>query len=237
MKSELYYKQCIAIVGDAQLAEDSINQQQQKPQGTLKISCSTSFGLSHLRELLTQFMQNYPDINLELDISDKMVDVVADGFDVVIRATNSLEDSSLISRKLISSYGVTVASPGYLKVHGRPQHPSELVNHQFIAYSNIKHPARLQFHSPQGESIDINVKNRMLTNSSAMEVELAVAGMGITSLPKFIVEEQLKTGQLVTLLDAYKHTEVNIYLVYASRQHMASKVRVFIDFMMQQFTP
>ncbi len=233
-EGELYYQQCLSIVGDAEQAEASINQQQKKPQGTLKISCSTSFSLSHLRFVLMQFMQDYPEINIELDISENMVDVVADGFDVVIRATNALEESSLISRKLISSYGVAVASPGYLKQHGCPTHPSELAHHQLIAYSNIKNPTRLLFHSQQGESITVDVKNRMLTNSSSMEVELAVAGMGITLLPKFIVEEQLKTGQLVTLLEEYNRTEINIYLVYASRKHMASKVRVFIDFMMQQ---
>ena len=99
----------MAIVSDAQQAEASISQQQQKPQGTLKISCSTSFGMSHLRLVLTQFMQQYPEINVELDISEKMVDVVADGFDVVIRATHALEESSLICRKLLSSYSVTVA--------------------------------------------------------------------------------------------------------------------------------
>ena len=233
-EGELYFKQCMSIVNDAEQAEASISQQQQKPQGTLKISCSTSFGLSHLRFILTQFMQTYPEVNIELDISENMVDVVADGFDVVIRATHVLEDSSLVSRKLLSSYAVTVASPAYLKKHGTPQHPNELVDHQFIAYSNIKNPNRLHYTSLQGEAIIVPVKNRMLTNSSMMEVELAIAGVGITSLPKFIVEEQLKSGLLVSILDDYQHIDINIYLVYASRQHMASKVRVFIDFMMQK---
>lgn len=233
-EGDLYYQQCLSILSDAQQAEASINQQQDKPQGTLKISCSTSFSVSHLRLVLTQFMQRYPDIDIELDVSETMVDVVADGFDVVIRATDVLEESSLISRKLISSHGVTVASPEYLRKQGIPQHPMELSDHQLIAYSNIKNPTRLLFHSPQGESISVPVKNRMLTNSSIMEVELAIAGLGITSLPKFIVEHELKTGQLVSLLEEYHRTEINIYLVYASRKHMASKVRVFIDYMMQQ---
>lgn len=233
-EGELYFEQCMSIVNDAQQAEASINQQQQQPQGTLKISCSTSFGLSHLHGVLAQFMQNYPEVNIELDISEKMVDVVADGFDVVIRATHVLEESSLVSRKLLSSYAVTVASPQYLKKHGVPKHPNELIDHQLIAYSNIKNPNRLQYVSAKGETTVVTVKSRMLTNSSVMEVELAVAGLGIMVLPKFIVEEQLKTGQLVTLFDDYQRTEINIYLVYASRKHMASKVRVFIDFMMQE---
>ncbi|WP_022942059.1 LysR family transcriptional regulator [Psychromonas hadalis] len=233
-EGEIYFQQCLSIISDAQQAEACIHQQQQKPQGTLKISCSTSFGLSHLRFVLTKFMKTYPEINIELDISEKMVDVVADGFDVVIRATHTLQDSSLVSRKLLSSHGVTVASPEYLKKFGTPSHPNDLVDHQFIAYSNIKNPTSLTYHSLQGDKFTVAVKNRMLTNSSIMEVQLAVAGLGITSLPKFIVDEQLKTGQLVTILDAYQRTEINIYLVYASRKHMASKLRVFIDFMMQQ---
>lgn len=233
-EGELYFQQCLTIVNDAQQAEASINQQQQVPQGTLKISCSTSFGVSHLRAILTQFMQEYPEIDIELDVSEKMVDVVADGFDVVIRATNELEDSSLICRKILSSYGVTVTSPEYIKKHGKPKHPRELAEHQLISYSNLKKPKQLIFQPMQGESFSVEIKNRMLTNSSVMEVELAVSGLGITNLPKFIVEQELKTGQLVTLFDEYKRTDINIYLVYASRKHMASKVRVFIDFMTQQ---
>ena len=233
-QGELYYQQCLSIVSDAEQAEAVINQQQQTPQGTLKISCSTSFGLSHLRSVLIQFMQTYPEVNIELDISDKMVDVVADGFDVVIRATNALQDSSLISRKLLSSYVVTVASPEYLQKFGTPQHPNDLIDHQIIAYSNMKSPTYLNYHSLTGEAFSVAVTNRMLTNSSVMEVELAVAGLGITSLPEFIVQEQLQNGKLLTMLDDYQRTEVNIYLLYASRKHMASKLRVFIDFMTQQ---
>jgi len=233
-EGELYFQQCLSIVNDAEQAEAAIHQQQQTPQGTLKISCSTSFCMSHLRYILTRFMQDYPEVNIELDISDKMVDVVADGFDVVIRATNALQDSSLISRKILSSCGVTVASPEYLRKFGSPQHPKDLINHQIIAYSNIKNPTYLDYCSLAGEPFSVEVKNRMLTNSSVMEVELAVAGLGITSLPKFIVEEQIKSGELVTILDAYQRMDINIYLVYASRKHMASKLRVFIDFMMQE---
>lgn len=233
-EGDLYFQQCLLIVTDAQQAEASVSYQQQRPRGTLKISCSTSFAMSHLRLVLTQFMQLYPEINVELDISEKMVDVVADGFDVVIRATDNLVDSSLISRKLISSYGVTVASPEYLKKYGTPEHPNQLTEHQMICYSNSKHPTRLQYFSLEGDIIWVPVKNRMLTNSSLMEVELAVAGLGITNLPRFIVEEQLQSGALVSMLDDFQRTEINIYLVYASRKYMASKVRLFIDYMMQQ---
>ena len=152
-EGEMYFEQCRQIIDDAEQAEASVNQQQIEPKGTLKVSCPISFGFSHLRPIFSKFLANFPKVNLELDMTGRQVDVVADGIDVAIRTAGQLEDSSLISRHLISSFGVTIASPQYLLSHGEPQHPSELSQHQTITYSHIKMPNVWHYQTEQGEQI------------------------------------------------------------------------------------
>ncbi len=233
-EGELYFQQCQQIINDAEQAEASVNQQQAEPKGTLKVSCPVSFGFSHLRPIFSKFLVNFPHVNLELDMSGRKVDIVADGFDIVIRTANQLEDSSLISRLLFTSHGITVASPEYLAIHGRPEHPSELNQHQTITYSHIKAPDLWHYQTEQGENISVQLKSRVTTNSPEMELELALSGRGITRMPKFYLGDKLATGELVTLFDDYRKTPINVYLVYASRKYMAAKVRSFIDFVVDE---
>lgn len=236
-EGELFFQQCQQIVEDAQSAELSINQKQQDPKGTLKISCPTSFSLPHLNAVFTTFLTAYPKINLVLDVSGKKVDVVADGFDVVIRATQTLEDSSLISRLLINSHGVTVASPQYLAEYGTPKHPSELSQHKIINYSYAKNPKTWHYTAKNGEKIAVPIESRVMANNSEMEIALVTAGQGITRMPKFNLSDKLASGELVTLFDGYELMPINIYLVYASRKHMSAKVRCFIDFAIKELAP
>ncbi|OUS38603.1 LysR family transcriptional regulator ['Osedax' symbiont bacterium Rs2_46_30_T18] len=233
-EGELYFQQCQQIINDAEQAETSVNHHQLEPKGTLKVSCPVSFGFSHLRPVFSKFLQSFPQINLELDMSGRKVDIVADGFDVVIRTAGQLEDSSLISRHLFSSYGVTVASPEYLSVHGHPEHPSELSQHQTISYSHMKAPNLWSYQTLKGENISVQLKSRVITNSPEMELEMALAGRGITRMPKFYLGAKLETGELLTLFDDYQKTPINVYLVYASRKHMSAKVRSFIDFVIDE---
>jgi len=232
-EGEMYFEQCQQITDDAEQAESSVNQRQLEPKGSLKVSCPISFGLPHLKPILAKFLTLYPKVNLELNMTGRQVDVVADGFDVVIRTAAQLEDSSLISRLLIKSYGVTVASPQYLASHGKPKHPSELTKHKTITYSYAKAPNIWQYQTEKGEYISVQLESRVITNSPEMELELVLAGQGITRMPKFNLSDKIATGQLVTLFDDYRKTPINVYLVYASKKHMSAKVRCFIDFVVQ----
>jgi len=233
-EGEMYFQQCQQIIDDAEQAESSVNQRQVEPKGTLKVSCPMSFGFSHLRPIFARFLTTFPQVNLELDMTGRQVDVVADGIDVAIRTAGELEDSSLISRHLISSFGVTVASPQYLSTHGVPQHPSELSQHQTITYSHIKMPNIWQYQTAQGEQISVQLQSRVITNSPEMELDLALAGLGITRMPEFYLDDKLDNGELVSLFDDYQKTPINVYLVYASRKHMSAKVRSFIDFILDE---
>jgi len=233
-EGEIYFQQCQQIIDDAEEAEASIKKSQVEPKGRLKISCPISFGLSHIRPILAKFLQENPQVDLELDLSDRKVDVVADGYDVVVRASAQLEDSSLISRLLLRSYGVTVASPEYLALHGTPTHPEELSQHQVFTYSYLKTSNIWQYKHANGEEIHVKLKNRVNTNSPELMVELALAGQGIIRAPKFNLGNKLETGELINLFSDFQPQEINVYLVYASRKHMAAKVRSFIDFAMNE---
>lgn len=233
-EGEMYLKQCQQITDDALEAEASVNQRQIEPKGLLKVSCPISFGLPHLKPTLAKFLSQYPQVNLDLSMTGREVDVVADGFDVVIKSALQLEDSSLISRLLIRSYGVTVASPAYLAKHGTPSHPSELTQHTTITYSYAKTPNIWSYPTEKEGVITVQLDSRVITNSPEMEIELALAGQGITRMPKFNLSDKLATGELVTLFDDYPKTAINVYLVYASKKHMSAKVRCFIDFVVKE---
>ncbi len=233
-QGEIYFQQCQRLIDEAEQAEASVNQQQLEPKGTLKVSCPISFGFSHLQPIFSKFLINFPKVDLDLEMTGRQVDVVGDGIDVAIRTAVEVEDSSLIYRKLISSYGVTVASPKYLSTYGIPKHPDELTQHQTITYSYINMPNVWHYKTKQGKQVNVQLKSRVITNSPEMELNLAVKGLGITRMPKFYLGDKLDTGELVTLFDDYQKTPIDVYLVYASRQYMSAKVRCYIDFIVAE---
>ncbi len=232
-EGELYFQQCQQIVFDAEQAENAMGGRQQKPKGTLRISCGVSFGLSRLRPVLAQFIEQYPEVNIDLDLDDRKIDMIAEGFDLLIRASTQLDDSSLVSRRFMRSQLVVIASPDYLSKYGTPAHPTELSEHRTISYSNLKHPCQWEYRDKQGKMQQVQVSSQVITNSPAMELSLCLAGQGITRLPRFNLTGEIERGELIELFPDYPSRDVDVYLVYASRKHMSSKVRSFIDFIIE----
>ncbi|MFA1562636.1 LysR family transcriptional regulator [Aliivibrio fischeri] len=229
-EGELYFQQCQQLIEDAQMAENSITGQQEKPKGRLKVSCPVGFALSRLRPILGKFTDLYPDITLELDLNDRKIDIVAEGFDMAIRASHQLEDSSLISRRFLRSKAITIASPDYLKKHGAPLHPNELPSHKTIGYAYVKQGAVWDFTDKNSQPLAIQLNSQVITNNSFMELSLCLAGQGITRIPHFHLTDELETGKLVELFADYPKSTIDIFMVYPSRKHMSAKVRCFMDF-------
>jgi len=233
-EGRVYYQRCKQIIEDTTELEREISGHQLEPQGVLKISCPVTFGLSKLRPVLAEFMALYPKIELDIDLSDKKVDVIAEGFDAVIRASSTLQDSTLISRKIISTHIVTVASPAYLEEFGNPQHPSQLTDHQILNYkytgSDVWH-----FESELGEKVSVPIKNKVITNSPELELALCAGGHGISRQPMFNFGDELDSGAVVRILQDYLPQPLNVYVLYPSRKHMSAKVRCFIDFVADKF--
>ncbi|MGB5445141.1 MAG: LysR family transcriptional regulator [Psychromonas sp.] len=233
-EGELYFQLCQQIIEDAEQAENAIIGKLGEPHGLLRISCPISYGLSNLSPVLSQFTEKHPKIQLELDLNDRKIDLISDGFDVVIRAAMHLEDSSLISRKITQSEALVLASPGYLAKHGVPQHPYDLDRHKIISYSNLKQPNIWLFQDHNGDSIQVHVESHVLTNNSTLEIDLGVADQGIFRVPRFALKDELETGTLVEVFSDWAKPSIGVYMVYPSRKHMSAKVRSFIDFVMEE---
>ncbi|WP_375748419.1 LysR family transcriptional regulator [Vibrio sp. HN007] len=229
-EGEIYYQKCSQIIDDVIEAEDAVSGKQGKPKGLLRISCPVAFGISRIEPLLSEYLSLFPDIELDIDLSDRKADLIADGFDVVIRATPQLEDSTLVSRKLLDSSVLTLASPSYLSKHGVPQQPEDLERHKVINYSNLKNPNIWTFFSENKEPLHIRVNGQTKCNNSKMILALAVAGQGIVRMPEFNVGDEVSTGKLQVILEHFEQSPVGVFMVYPSRKHMSSKVRSFIDF-------
>lgn len=233
-EGEAYLQQCQQIIQDAQQAENTLGGGKQEPSGGLRVSCPISFGLSRVRPVLASFMEQYPKVSLDLDLNDRKVDLVAEGFDVVIRGTGQMEDSSLISRRLLQSRILTVASPGYLQKYGTPTAPADLESHQAITYSYMKHPNLWVYQGEENTSHRVQVQSRVVTNSSEMELALCLAGQGIIRLPDFYFKGEIERGDVVELFQNLPPQYIDLYLMYPSRKHMSLKVRSFIDFVIRE---
>ncbi|WP_420590746.1 LysR family transcriptional regulator [Bacterioplanoides sp.] len=234
-EGEIYFQQCQQIIAEATQAQNALMGQQLEPTGTLRISCPASFGEAQMQPVFSGFLSRYPQVALELDVSNRKVDVIAEGFDVVIRATPQLADSSLISRRVMTSRGITVASPDYLNRKGTPSRPEQLAQqhpdqHECITYSHLKQPRLWQYQNQYGKDIQVEVGSRTLTNSSEMILSLCRDGQGIARIPEFLLTDELQQGTLVELFCDHQRFPIDVFLIYASRKHMSSKVRAFIDF-------
>ena len=218
---------------DAENAERSINQLQEKPGGLLRINAPGSFGAKYLLDVLSQFMHNYPQVKLEVEFNDRFIDVVAEGYDVVIRV-GKIKDSNLVARKFTSSYGVVVASPEYLKRRGCPKYAEDLIQHDCIAYSLLPTPKQWVFHK-NGVRSSIMIEPRAMCNSAEIEVAMAVQGIGITRLPLFTCEKEVAKGELNIILEDYDQLKYDVYAVYPHRQYLTAKVRAFVDFLVDAF--
>lgn len=229
-----YYEQCRQIVADAQGAERSISDAHENPRGLLSISAPVSFGLAYLNDVLPEFLTDYPDITMNIEMNDRLVDVIAEGLDVVIRA-GYLKDSNLIARRLMSSRLLTVASPDYLARNGTPQTPNNLKDHPCIAFAYKQMTTRWEYLDPNGGSIDVTVNPRMVCNSAETEIAAALAGIGITEMPSFICHKEVADGRLIPILERFERPPIGVYAVYPHRAHLSAKVRVFVDFLVRKF--
>jgi DNA-binding transcriptional LysR family regulator len=226
---QVYYERCRLIVTAAREAEQDLAASHQKPQGNLRVSMPIGFVRSYLDKALPVFMETYPDIILSAETSDRFVDLVAEGFDVVIRA-GVLKESSLIAKKLTSSRMITLASPDYLKRHGCPRKPEELKTHACISWANQR-IARWNFLDSGGTPFVVEIEPRAICNSSELELPIAINGIGIVQLPHVICCQEVERGELVPILTDYEMPEVGVYAVYPHRAHLSAKVRVFVDFL------
>ncbi|AOT10894.1 LysR family transcriptional regulator [Pseudoalteromonas luteoviolacea] len=231
---EVYFQHCVQLISDAEQTLKLLTHQDNKPKGVLKISCPVAFSLDYLRPAVTEYVKRYPNVTIEWDLNDRAVDVVGDGYDLAIRATTKLEESTLICKRIYQCRTLVVASPGYIARYGKPYHPRELTKHHCVCYSNLKTPDRWEFTDQTGKSFTVDVRKRVNCNHGKMQAAMAIDGVGITRLPEFYLVDAIKDGQLEVLFESYLQKPVEVYVVYPSRKHLSPKVRYFIDLLSEQ---
>lgn len=227
-----FHERVLAILASVEEAENWVSQRAQQARGPLRISAPTTFGRLHVAPHLVRFLEKYPDISVDLSLSDSFVDVVGDGFDVAIRIAD-LADTSLVARKLAPNHRVLCASPDYLARMGTPSRIQDLARHRLLVH-NADH---WRLEGPEG-AVHVPVASVVSTNSSEVIREAVIAGMGIALRSTWDIGPELRSGRLVALLPAYRASHrVAIHAVYPSRRHLPQRTRVFIDFLLELYGP
>ena len=229
----LYLERCKHIVSALEDADQMLTVGNTDPTGLLRINVPQTFGVLHLVKVWPCLLRRYPGIKLDITLSDRIVDIIEEGYDLAIRIAR-LPNSSLIYRKLASTRILVCASPEYLEKHGTPQHPDDLKDHMVMGYSYSADKDEWHFEGPEG-AVSVKTNVRMHANNGDTCVAAALAGIGITRQPTFMLSEHIRSGKLVPIMPDYMSAELGIYAVYPSRTHLPAKVRATIDFLVHAF--
>lgn len=229
-----FYHHCVRILDDLMEAEQSASQAHQTLKGTLRLALPLSFGIMHMSPAIEDFLTLHPQIEFDLDFNDRQVDLIEEGFDLAIRIAQ-LPDSSLIARRIAHISSVLCASPGYLAERGTPLRPKELTKHQCLTYSLLQAPDQWQFTDSAASQHKVKVNSSIKASNGEFLRQAAVQGRGIIYIPTFIAHEQIEQGSLVRLLDEYQLVEMNAYAIYPQTRHLSTRVRSFIDFLVDRF--
>lgn len=228
-----FFERVVAIIASIEEAETFVTRRSAMARGTLKVTAPTSFGRLHIAPLLGKFLENNPDLSINLMLSDDFVDIVGDGYDLAIRIA-ALSDSSLVARRLAPTHRVLCAAPDYLEKHGEPPAIEDLQNHVCLATMG-QDPWRLE--GPD-EPIVVHATGPLQTNSNEVVREAVLAGMGIALRSTWDVGPELSEGRLRIVLPKYHASaNVGVYGVYPSRRFLPAKVRVFIDYLASCYGP
>lgn len=230
----VFYERCVQLLADLADAEAEVTESNAVLRGRLRVAVPLSLGIAHLVPAIVEFMNCHPELRIELDMSDRQVDLVEEGFELAIRV-GRLRDSSLMARKIGDFRHVVCASPDFLSVCGEPEHPADMRGWPALCYSHLSRPSSWHFDSGTGDSGSVDVEARMLsTNGDALR-EAAIAGLGVICEPSFIVHDAVERGLLKVVLQQYRWHDMAIYAVYPPTRHLSTKVRRFIDFLARRF--
>jgi DNA-binding transcriptional LysR family regulator len=222
-----YYDRATQILADIEQADDIAGALQSTPRGTLRIYTATHI-VPFVAPVVTEFLKSYPDVKVDLNMGERPIDLIDEGFDVAIRLTPP-PDSSLIVRSLATWRHVLCCSPFYLEKHGRLQQLSELSEHNCVRHPLYPFGDEWHFVDRKGMSATVRVSGNLISNSGETLRRAALDGIGITLAPGFLIHDDLEEGRLVRLLPEYRPVELSMNAVYPHRHHLSAKVRTFID--------
>ena len=230
-----YHDACTRILGEVEAADAAAAARRVEPQGLLKVALPASFGLKHIAPLIPPFAARFPKIQLALSLSDRVVNVIEEGYDLAIRI-GELEDSSLAARKLAPNRRVVCASPRYLETRPALRQPDDLLHHNCLTTTSLQ--MNWEYQGPDGKRGTVHVAGHYACDNWEVLREWALAGLGVALKSTWDVRRHLADGTLVSLLPGYDFSsEVAIYAIYPHRRHLPAKTRVFIDYLSESFGP
>jgi DNA-binding transcriptional LysR family regulator len=224
-----YYERCWKIIEDLEEAEIAVTELQATPRGVLKMTVAGAFGERYIAPAIADFIQEYPKLSVDIRFTEKLVDLIEDGYDLAIRF-GILQDSTLVARKIAPRRLQVVGSPAYFEKHGTPQNLNDLKKHNCL----IGTMATWVFHGSEGVS-EVKVQGNWHTNNGQALLAAAKKGLGITRLPDFYVTEAIEKGELVAVLEPWAEFDTSIWAVYPHNRHLSAKVRLLVDFLVKRF--
>ncbi|HTJ97536.1 MAG TPA: LysR family transcriptional regulator [Rhodocyclaceae bacterium] len=227
-----YYERALKIIDEVSDAESAVSNQNAAPRGTLRITAPMSFGTMHMGNAIARFLELHPEVRIELDLSDRFVDLIGEGYDMAIRI-GTLADSSLVGRQIAPAQLVAACSPAYLKRQGKPAHPSELKQHDCLLYGHSRNVEWI--FTEKNKPLHISVSGRLRANNGELARDAAIAGLGIVLLPTFIIGAALQEKKLLTVLDKYTPAPQGIYAVYPQHRQSSLAIKAFTDFLRSTF--
>lgn len=243
---QAYFERVLQLLADLEEVEAVAGSGAAKPKGTIRLTCSINFGIKHLAPAMGVFQSAHPEVLFDISVSDRFVDLVEEGLDLAVRI-GDLGNANLIARKIGQMQLTACAAPAYLKAHGTPRHPRELVKHNCLTYeyAPVKHQwtfrerAAGKAGSAAGnraaEEVTVRVSGSVHGNNGELLAAVAADGVGIVFEPDFIVNDYIQSGRLVPILKNWLPAPSSIYAVYPSRRHLSAKVRTFVDFLAEYF--
>ncbi|CAE6936623.1 Bacterial regulatory helix-turn-helix protein [Vibrio sp. B1REV9] len=227
-----YYQTCVDILGELDEAETEARSEVASPQGTVRISAPVAFGRILLAPIMAEFFQRYPDIKVDLRLSDRHTDLISDGIDVAIRA-RQLEDSTLIARHLFDNPMLALAAPSYLDRNGTPKKPDDLTQHNCLIYSGMQEVNIWRF-TKEDKEHSVAVSGNFQSDNGDVLLEVALTGMGIVILPIWMVESHIKAGRLKQVMSDYLGQNLPFNAVYLQSRYTPLKVRCLIDYLKEK---
>ncbi len=223
------------ILGEGEAVEAEISEQSDTLRGLIRLTVPMSFGLARLAPVLPEFMQAFPDVKLDVQFNDKLVDLVAERYDLALRIAN-LDNSSLLARRLCRVRILLVGSPAYFERHGRPSHPSDLSSHKALQYAYSRHGTTWRFHHQRHGEFSLAMPADLHVNNADALRPALLAGLGLALQPEFLAWQDLQSGALQTVMDEWEAEPIALHIVTPPGRRRPARVQALIEFLAQKFT-
>ncbi|MEO0847830.1 MAG: LysR family transcriptional regulator [Cyanobacteria bacterium J06648_1] len=224
-----FYERCLNILAELEAAEIAVSELQTTPKGTFKINAPMSFGTMFLGQAIAKFVQQYPELQVQLTLDDRFIDPISEGYDLTIRIAQPETSPGLVCQAIAPIPRVLCASSGYIEQYGVPEHPEQLTEHSCLHYGQVISGNQWQLYQGDQE-YRVTVKGAICSNNGEVLRDCAVKGLGIALLPTFIIQQELDLGRLAIVLRQYQPPALELCLVYPVNRHLNTKTKLFVEF-------